>query len=284
MKFKVKVFESCYWMPGYDFETEIASRVSRYARSGDYLVISEKAIATALGYLIDESKIEPSLSAKILAKVWVPIFWGYLLGILCGLRYTTLNKLRMYPYIDGARHKEAAIRYIGPVAALKHFSEGGLDVNNLPYSYASIPLPRCRACEIASRIRMRIADRCGSDITVVVVDSDHTFSWRSIHISSRPSIDGIVNLSTLGFIIGASLRWKARPTPIAVSGSYGSLEEVLEVCKIADKAMGYGLGRDIWDTSSRIGVQPTSLTWSILNKYRHKPYALVRRICQATRS
>lgn len=278
MRFKVKVFESCYWIPGYDFEREIVSRVSRYARSGDYLVISEKAIATALGYLLDESKLEPSLPAKILAKIWVPVFWGYILGVLCGLKYTTLVKLRMYPYRDGARHKEAAIRYIGPIAALKHFSEGGLDVNNLPYSYASIPLPRGKAYEVASRIRRRLTATYGLDLTVIIVDSDHTFSWRSIHLSSRSSIDGILNLSTLGFIIGASLRWKARPTPIAVSGSYGSLEEVLEVCRFADKAMGYGLGRDIWDAASRLGIQPTGLTWSTLNMYKHKPYALVRKL------
>ncbi|MEM2740405.1 MAG: hypothetical protein QXQ29_06360 [Candidatus Bathyarchaeia archaeon] len=278
MRFRVKVFESCYWIPGYDFEGEIISRVSRYARSCDYLVISEKAVATALGYLVDESKLEPGLPARILARVWIPVFWGYILGVLCSLKPTTLIKLRVYPYIDGARHKEAAIRFVGPIAALKHFSEGGLDVNNLPYSYASIPLPRCRAYEVASKIRGKLVDRYGLDLTVVIVDSDHTFSWRSIHISSRQSVDGIINLSTLGFIIGASLRWKARPTPIAISGSYSSLEEVLEVCRVADRAMGYGLGRDIWDASSRFDIQLTGLTWDILMMHPHKPYALVRRI------
>lgn len=278
MKFKVKVFESRYWIPKYDFKCEIVSRVSRYARSGDYLAISEKAIATALGYLVDESRLKPGLSAKILARIWIPVFWGYILGVLCGLKPTTLTKLRMYPYSDGARHKEAAIRYVGPIAALKHFSEGGLDVNNLPYSYASIPLPRRKAYEIASKIREDLADEYGLDLTVIIVDSDHTFSWRSIHLSSRPSLNGILNLSTLGFIVGASLRWKARPTPIAIAGSYSSLEEVLEVCRIADKAMGYGLGRDIWDASSRFDTQPTGLTWDILMMHPHRPYALIRRI------
>ena len=280
MRFKVKVFESCYWIPGYDFEREIISRVSRYAKTGDYLVISEKAISTALGYLVDESKLKPGLSARILARIWIPIFWGYLLGVLCGLKPSTLVKLRNYPYTEGVHHKEAAIRYAGPIAALKHFSEGGLDVNNLPYSYASLPLSRCEAQELASRIRMKLANRYGLDVTVVIVDSDHTFSWRSIHLSSRPAADGIINLSTLGFIIGSSLRWKARPTPIAISGSYGSLEEILEVCRIADKVMGYGLGRDIWDVSSKLGVPPTGLTWSILMMYTHKPYALIRKLDQ----
>lgn len=277
VRFRFKVFRSRYWRPGYDFYGEVSSRVSRYVENGDYLVVSEKAVAVALGYIVDEAKVNPSLSAKILARIWVPLIWGYLLGVVCHLKPETLVKLRCYPYLEGARHKEAALRYVGPVAALKHFSEGGLDVNNLPYSYAALPLPREVAVEVASRIRREIAGRSGRRITVILSDSDHTFSWRGVHLASRSTVKGVRNLSTLGFVLGAFLKWKARPTPTAISGFYGSLDEVLEVCRVAEKARGYGLGRDIWESSARMGVSLTGLTWRMMDRCVHTPYVLIRK-------
>lgn len=244
--------------------------------NGDILVISEKAVSTATGNILDESFFKPSLTARFLARFWMRVVWGYFLAPLCRLKPETMARLRDYPLEEGARHKEAALRVSGLLQALKAFSEGGLDVVNLPYSYAALPLRG--ASKIAECIRDRILRETGKKVVVVISDSDKTFSVGPIHLCSRPKpMKGLIGLGLLAYLIGASLGLKARATPVAASGWTGSMDELLNVCEVADRARGYGAGRNIWEAAERFSVGLTSISWELLDSIAHYPVVLIRR-------
>jgi len=276
-RYRARRLRSPYWRPGFDYVDFIVSKVKKVVENGDVLVISEKAISTASGNIIDESFFKPSLTARFLARFWMRVVWGYLLAPLCRLKPETVARLRDYPVEEGARHKEAALRVSGLLQALRAFSEGGLDVVNLPYSYAALPLRD--ASKIADHIRRRILKETGRSVAVVISDSDKTFSIGPIHLCSRPNpMKGLVGLGLLAYIIGASLRFKARATPVAASGWTGSMDELLDICEVADRVRGYGAGRNIWEAARRFGVGLTSISWELLGRIPHYPVVLVRRV------
>ncbi|TRO55875.1 hypothetical protein E2P71_02270, partial [Candidatus Bathyarchaeota archaeon] len=59
MKIKTLTFRCRYWRPGTDFVSCITSRLRGQVIEGDVLLVSEKAISTASGNLVDESTIKP---------------------------------------------------------------------------------------------------------------------------------------------------------------------------------------------------------------------------------
>lgn len=59
MKLKYKAVGSRYWRPGDDYVTSILSSLRRLLRDGDVVVVSEKAVATAKGNIIDEDSVKP---------------------------------------------------------------------------------------------------------------------------------------------------------------------------------------------------------------------------------
>ncbi len=68
-----------YWKPGEDFQLETLRALEGKVHNGDFIVISEKAISTALGRIVDESKVESGLNAKFITDFWMRIAWGYFL-------------------------------------------------------------------------------------------------------------------------------------------------------------------------------------------------------------
>lgn len=276
IKYKVLKIKSPYWKPNFNYERFVISKIKDLVRNGDIVVLSEKAISTALGNIVDESRVKPSLTAKFLANFWMRKIWGYLLGPLCRLRPDTIVRLRNYPIEEGSRHKEMALRIAGLIQALKPFSEGSLDVVNLPYSYAALPLKN--AHELAERIRHLLL-KYGKSVSVVISDSDKTFSIGPVHLCSRPHcIKGLIYLGPLAYVLGASLGLKARATPVAAVGWSYSIDELLDVCEIADRARGYGAGRNMWEAAARFGTGLTSITWSMLEKIPHYPIIILRRL------
>ncbi len=274
-KYKVLKLKSPYWKPGFDYERFLISKIKHVVKNGDIVVLSEKAISTALGNLVDEAEVEPSLTSKFLAGFWMRKVWGYLLGPLCRLKPETIRNIRNYPIEEGSKHKETALRVSGLLQALKPFSEGCLNVVNLPYSYAALPLEN--AYELAERIRRALL-KCGKKISVVISDSDKTFSLGPIHLCSRPRcVKGLICLGPLAYIIGASLGLKARATPVATVGWTYSIEDLLDVCEIADRARGYGAGRNMWEVAVKFGTGFTSITWNMLEKIPHYPVVILRR-------
>jgi len=271
------VIPTGYWKPGHDYLMTISHAVASKLQIGDILVLSEKAISVATGRIVDETKIKPGMTARVLARFWMRLFWGYLLAPICRLSRLTTKRLRSYPLREGAAHKQLALSHVGFLEALRHGSEGGIDVSNLPYSYASLPLEH--PDEVAMNIFETLRRANPIDMTVLIVDSDKTYTWRNIHICPRSTtIEGIAKLGLLAYAVGRAFRLRPRSTPVALAGKPLSVEEALRAAALANKARGSGSGRTAWDMAERFGVGLTEVTWESLTKIKHRPIVIVRRI------
>ncbi|RLF23718.1 MAG: gamma-glutamyl ligase [Thermoprotei archaeon] len=278
-KYLVRVIRTRYWRPGSDYIKAIIKALKRAGvRNGDVVVLSEKAISVAKGNIVDESKIRPSLMSKLLARIWMRIIWGYILGPMSRLSTRTIHNLRRYPLELGARHKQLVLMAAGPLQALCFGSEGGIDASNVPYAYVCLPLrnPEEEAKRIAEAIKKALRRR----VIVMIVDSDRCYTWRSLHISPRPtSFKGIKSLGGfITYVICNMLRLKANPTPIAISDDSLTVEEALEIASIAERRRGHGAGRDVWEMAARFRTSLDGVTWEMLESIPHYPIVVVRRL------
>jgi F420-0:gamma-glutamyl ligase-like protein len=276
-RYKAYAITTKYWRPGEDYIQQIIRSIEGKVSDGDFVVVSEKAIATALGNIVDESKVKPSLNAKIIAKFWMPIIWGYILGPVCHLRRKLLLQLRTYPPELGSRHKQVALQYAGLLQALMFGSEGGIDGTNLPYTYVCLPLKNAQAT--AEEIRGKILETLGRKVCVIIADTDKTYSFRNFHFTPRPKpIKGIRSLGGfIVYLVGRMLKLKMRATPIAVAGHSISAEEALTIAELANRARGYGAGRTVWEMAEKFKVALNEVSWEMLKKVKHKPIVIVRR-------
>ena len=241
----------------------------------DIVVFSEKAIAVARGRVIDESKVKPSVLARILTIFWIRVVWALLLGRLCHMRKVNLNHLRAYPLHEGAKHKQVCLDQVGFLQSLQPFSEGGIDTTNLPYSLASLPLEHPQ--QLAEQIRETISKELRKKVTVAIVDSDKTYSQFGIHLASRSTdVRGIVTLGFFAYLMGRSLRWKARSTPLAWAGRQVNPEYPLRVAGLANQARGHGAGKTAWEMADRFKVGITQVDWKMLQSVEHRPIVIVR--------
>lgn len=275
-KLRAEAIKTGYWLPGENYLERIADAIRERAFDGDIIVVSEKAICTAKGLLINEEKIKPSLLARFLARFWMRLIWGYFLGILCHLKAKNILRLRSYPLKEGAAHKEVALRYAGLLNALMWGSEGGIDGSNLPYAYVSLQLKNSQ--KVAEEIQVYLKKRLGRNLVVMIVDTDKTYSFRSFHFTHRPgALKGIHTFfGFIAYVVGRSLKLKRRPTPLALAGAMISTDAALTIADIAEKARGYGAGRTVWDMAEKFGAGLTSVTWNMLKKIEHKPIVIVR--------
>jgi len=245
--------------------------------NGDFLVISEKAISTATGNIIDESKIKPSLNAKVIARFWMRTVWGYPLGILCRFGQRLLHRLRQCPLESGSRHKQVALQDAGFCQALMFGSEGGIDGSNLPYSYVSLKLDN--ADEVAVEIREKVLAKLKRNVCVIIADTDKTYRFRNFFFTPRPKpMKGIHSFGgATTYIMGRMLKLKKSSTPLVVAGCNLQASEALTITNIADKARGPGSGATVWDMAARFQVEVNGVSWEMLSKIRHKPLVIVRK-------
>jgi len=276
--YKCLALETGYWRPGTDYTKKIIDNVKGKIKNGDFVTISEKAISTASGNILDESKVRPSKLAHLIAKYWMRYIWGYLLGVLCHFRKKTITHLRSYPVVEGGAHKQVALEHAGFWQALMYGSEGGIDGSNLPYSYVSLPLKNAR--HTAERIREQLAKELGTTVNVMILDTDKTYSFRNFHFTPRPKpIEGIHSCNGLAaYLTGRFLKLKRRATPIAIVDCKISVEETLKIAELANRARGFGAGRNVWDMAEAFNVSLTNVTWDMLNRVEHKPIVIVRRL------
>ena len=265
-----------YWKPGEKYLNIILHSVEKRVTNGDFVVISEKALSTALGNIMDENSISPSFSAKLISHLWMRIAWGYLLGVLCRLGPRLRRRLREYPLEAGSRHKQIALQHSGLLQALMWGSEGGIDGSNLPYSYVSLPLTE--PCELAEAIHQRIWLKLKKKVFVIIVDTDKTYSFRNFHFTPRPKpLKGIHSLGGVAaYIIGRTFKFRKRPTPLAMAGGALQAKKALKIASIADRARGPGSGATVWDMAARFNVVATGISWNMLSKVKHKPIVIVR--------
>jgi F420-0:gamma-glutamyl ligase-like protein len=266
-----------YWRPSEDFLSEITKALVEKVEDGDFVVVSEKALSTAHGNIVDESKVQPSLTAKLIARFWMRVCWGYLFSAMLGFGPRLKRNLREYPLETGSRHKQLALERAGFLQALMFGSEGGIDGSNLPYANVSLPLNNSN--EIAFQVRNEILAKLGKKVTVVIVDTDKTYTFRNFHFTPRPKPSTGIhsNSGIIAYVAGRVFKLRKRPTPLAISGRDLSAEEALRIANIADKARGTGSGTTVWKMASRFGVEVTGVTWDMLSGIRHKPIVIVRK-------
>jgi F420-0:gamma-glutamyl ligase-like protein len=156
-------------------------------------------------------------------------------------------------------------------------SEGGIDGSNLPYSLVSLPLEK--ADFLAEDIRSHIMHKLKKQVTVLIVDTDKTYSFGNFHFTPRPNpLKGIFSRGGLCmYLAGRFLNLKKRPTPLAIAGEQIQVEEALKIANIADRARGPGSGSTVWDMAARFKVGTSAVTWSMLETLKHKPIVLVRK-------
>jgi len=276
-RYSVLAISTSYWRPKEDYVQHILNAVKGKIKNGDIVTVSEKAISTSMGNMVDESSVKPSKTARFLAKFWMPIVWGYVLGPLCHLKRETIQHFKAYPENEGAKHKQVALWYAGFLQALMHGSEGGIDGSNLPYSYVSLTLPHPQ--EVAQKIQAAIRSALNKNVTVIIVDTDRTYSFRNLHFTPRPKpIKGIYSCGgVFAYVAGRFLKLKKHATPIALTEDKRlSVSETLNIATVANLARGFGAGRTVWDMAEKFGLPLTQVTWEDLAKIEHKPIVIVR--------
>jgi F420-0:gamma-glutamyl ligase-like protein len=266
-----------YWKPSEKYLNDILDAVEKRVANDDFVVISEKALSTALGNIVDESSIRPSFNAKLISCLWMRIAWGYFLSALCRLGPRLRRRLREYPLEAGSRHKQVALQHGGLLQALMWGSEGGIDGSNLPFSYVSLPLSNPYV--MAEAIRMEIGVKLKKKVFVIIIDTDKTYSFRNFHFTPRPKpMKGIHSLGGVtAYVIGRMFKFRRRPTPLAVAGGDLQAKEALKIANIADRARGAGSGATVWDMAARFNVAATGISWDMLSKVQHKPIVIVRK-------
>jgi len=275
-KYQALAVATKFWKPGTDYIEETARAIGGRVQSGDFVVVSEKALSTALGNMVDESRVEASANARFLATLWMHVAWGYFLGVLCGFGQRLIKRIRMYPSEAGSRHKQVALTYAGLLQALMFGSEGAIDGSNLPYAYVSLPLENAQ--EVAEKIQQHLQRRTCKRAVVVIVDTDKTYSFRNFHFAPRPKpFKGIHSGGgVVAYAAGRFFKLRRRSTPLAVAGEELGAEEALTVANVADRARGPGSGATVWDMAARFKVATNEVTWNMLSQVQHKPIVLVR--------
>jgi F420-0:gamma-glutamyl ligase-like protein len=276
-KYTALAITTNYWKPNSNYNDEIINAIKNKVENGDFVVVSEKAISTALGNMVDECTVKPSLTAKVMARFWMRVVWGYPLGILCSFGQRLLKRLRNYPLQSGSQHKQVALQYAGFWQALMFGSEGGIDGSNLPYSYVSLPLGN--AGELAKEIKTQIQLKLRKNVCVIIADTDKTYKFGSFFFTPRPKpLKGIHSLgASTTFILGRILKLKKSSTPLTAEGCNLLASEALKITNIADKTRGPGSGATVWDMAARFHVEVDDVTWEMLQAIRHKPIVIVRK-------
>ncbi len=161
--------------------------------------------------------------------------------------------------------------------ALMFGSEGAIDGSNLAYSYVSLPL--AKANEIAEKIRARLRLSLRKRVSVLIVDTDKTYSLGNFHFTPRPKpVKGIHSLGGfVTYVSGRMLKLRKRATPIAVAGCQISVEETLEIAEIANHSRGFGAGKTVWDMAEKFNADLMDVSWEMLETVKHKPIVIVRR-------
>ena len=279
VKYKALPIVTGFWKQKEDYLLCIVRAVAGKVVDGDFVVVSEKAISTAQGNIVDESKSVTSVSAKFLASFWMRIVWGYFLGVLCHFGQRLLKRLRRYSFEHGSKHKQVVLEYAGVVQALMFGSEGAIDGSNLPYSFVSLPLKNSQ--EVAEQIQKEIEYCLGKRVCVMVVDTDKTYKFGNFCFTPRPNpfkgIHSFNQFALILYVVGKFLRLHESSTPLAVVGLRLNAVEALKIANIADRVRGAGSGATVWDMASRFHVPVNGVTWDMLFQIEHKPIVIVRK-------
>jgi F420-0:gamma-glutamyl ligase-like protein len=269
-----------YWYPGTDVVNEIIRKYRRYIEGNDFVVLSEKALSTALGNIYDENLVKADPLTSIATFIVMKILWGKILRFVFK-NYNIIKLINNVPLELAASHKKVALRYGGVKHFLKPISEAGIDTTNLPYRYVSLPLRN--PLKVAEDIRKNIACKLGKSVNILIIDTDRTFKprfLRNIAFSTRSSsIRGVIDLGAYAYFLGRIFRkyFTLYPTPVAYVGIDLGLPIILKIAKVCSKYMGSGFGRNIVEMIQALGVENfDNIRWVDMRKIYHYPALLVK--------
>jgi F420-0:gamma-glutamyl ligase-like protein len=278
-KYKTRSITTKFWRPKDDYLVCIIKAVADNVREGDFVIVSEKAISTAQGNIVDENKNVARVNARVLAGFWMRIIWGYPLGIMCHFGQRLLKRIREYPLECGGKHKQTVLEHAGLGQALMFGSEGAIDGSNLPYSLVSLPLKKPQ--EVAEQIQRGIQQCLNKKVCVIIVDTDKTYRLGNFYFTPRPKpVKGIYSFSQLAlfmYVVGKFLKLPESSTPLAIAGRHLDVVEALKIANIADRVCGTGSGATVWDMAARFHVPVNGVTWNMLFQIAHKPVVIVRK-------
>ena len=63
-KYTALAITTNYWKPHSDYTDKILNAIEEKVEDGDFVVVSEKAVSTAMGNMVDESTVKPSWSCE----------------------------------------------------------------------------------------------------------------------------------------------------------------------------------------------------------------------------
>ncbi|WP_423792645.1 coenzyme F420-0:L-glutamate ligase [Methanocaldococcus indicus] len=243
---------------------------------GDFIVLSEKMIATAEGRFIDESQYNPSILAYF-CYYWSKYLWGYLLGKILGLKEEKIKNLRNLPKNETLNHKEAIIKEVGLLYALKPYAEGGVDLTNVPGTYACL-LPK-NPKYWAKKLKEEIKKEFNIDVNVMVADTDATYRIFNIYITALPyAIKEIKSgLGVIYFILGKlAERLKIGGfvgcTPLAVVGDKLDTYTLVRIAFISDRV--HKTIKNMEELYKKFGTY--IITEEHLEKLEHTPVVIVK--------
>ncbi len=276
-KYSALAVATSYWKPHEDYVARLTLALAGRIKDGDFVVVSEKALAIATSEIVDEASVKPSRNARFIVSFWMRSMWGYPLGLLCGFGPRLLARLRQYPLESGSRHKQVALEHAGLLQALMFGSEGGIDGSNLAYTYVSLPLNNAEI--LAQKIQTQIHQKTGKTVCVIIADTDKTYRFRNFYFTPRPHpLKGIHSFGgVVTYVLGRMFGFKRSSTPLAVAGCSLSAGDALTITNIADRARGPGSGATVWDMAARFHVDVDSVSWEMLGSVPHKPIVVVRR-------
>ncbi|MCS3900761.1 coenzyme F420-0:L-glutamate ligase [Methanococcus voltae] len=287
-KITAKPIKTNYLYSGDDFIFETLHSLRRELNAGtislndgDILVVSEKFVSTSQGNFVDENKSKPKLSAYF-CYYWSKYIWGYILGPLLKTRSDRVLNLRKMPKPETLKHKQVVIDNVGFIYALKPASEGGIDLTNVPGTYASL-LPS-KPKETMDKLYNAIKKEFDVDLTVMLIDTDATYKFYKWYITALPyAIDGIIaKIGVFGYILGKignllNMGGLYGATPLAITGNNVykkySMELLLYIANLADTSQ-VPYTKSIHDLMKKYNTY--TITEKVLSDMEHSPVVIVK--------
>jgi F420-0:gamma-glutamyl ligase-like protein len=132
---------------------------------------------------------------------------------------------------------------------------------------------------LAEEIHQQIWRKLKKKVSIIIVDTDKTYSFRNFHFTPRPKpMKGIHSFGGVAaYVIGRTFKLRKRSTPLTVAGGALQAEEALKIANTADRARGPGSGATVWDMAARFNVAVTGMSWDMLSQMTHKPIVVVRK-------
>jgi F420-0:gamma-glutamyl ligase-like protein len=271
-----------------DFVNEVINSLKRDIKegkinieNGDFIILSEKFVSTSENNLVDEKDAKPKFWAYF-CYYWSKYLWGYVLGPLLKTRKDRIKNLRKMPKKETIKHKQIVIDNVGLRYALKPASEGGIDLTNVPGTYASL-LPE-NPKKSAEKIYNAIKKELNVDVVLIIIDTDATYRFYKWYITALPiASDGIISkVGVLGYIIGKlgglfRIGGLCGATPLTIVGNEihrnYNLRELLHISNLADTSQ-VPFVKSIHDIMKKHNT--FEITEEILSEMEHTPIVLIK--------